>query len=328
MIKGIPLPLIYKACWLNQYRTRELILWWETGVKDWQSLSKYCPAVFSVYQHKRRRQHWPDKCKAAKLLLSDKAALLKKTPSKWRSPYLEISNKFSTQTAAPDWWSKALVADGVVLKPLRGYGGQGVMRFRWSDEGLEQEALINHYCMDTVPLSNCSIPCPKTLLTRWQQLCNRHVPALASPYLRHSYELPETDPSTVVRVITSRSSPQAYASVEQIWLEVPLGDGSITFMDRMGFCLPKLGKKLSDSQQNFLDQWKDLLRKGVPPCVSSCMEAAVAMHMQVPPIDRVAWDWIPRDDQPLLLEGNGEFDLFVPELFNHCHSSAQPSIMT
>jgi hypothetical protein len=41
------------------------------------------------------------------------------------------------------------------------------------------------------------------------------------------------------------------------------------------------------------------------------------MHALLPPIDQVAWDWIPADPEPLLLEGNGGFGLLVPQLWEH-----------
>jgi hypothetical protein len=31
----------------------------------------------------------------------------------------------------------------------------------------------------------------------------------------------------------------------------------------------------------------------VSPCVASCLDAAAALHALLPPIDQVAWDWIP-----------------------------------
>ena len=39
------------------------------------------------------------------------------------------------------------------------------------------------------------------------------------------------------------------------------------------------------------------------------------MHAYLPPIDQVAWDWIPASPNPVLLEGNGGFGLLVPQMF-------------
>jgi hypothetical protein len=57
--------------------------------------------------------------------------------------------------------------------------------------------------------------------------------------------------------------------------------------------------------------------------VEACLKAAKAMHGLLPPIDQVAWDWIPAEPEPMLLEGNGGFGLLVPELFAHIHNGCQ-----
>ena len=49
------------------------------------------------------------------------------------------------------------------------------------------------------------------------------------------------------------------------------------------------------------------------------------MHALLPPIDQVAWDWIPAQPAPLLLEGNGGFGLLVPQLFQHLQKSINNS---
>ena len=99
------------------------------------------------------------------------------------------------------------------------------------------------------------------------------------------------------------------------WLEVPLAEGAVAFINLEGRTLPQPRKTLSPSQQEALSHWQALLRTGLPPCVRACLDAAVAMHARLPPIDRVAWDWIPADPHPQLLEGNGSFGLLVPQLF-------------
>lgn len=57
------------------------------------------------------------------------------------------------------------------------------------------------------------------------------------------------------------------------------------------------------------------------PAVQACLEAATTMHGLLPPIDRVARDWIPAEPEPLLLEGNGGFGLLVPQLFQYLQQS-------
>jgi hypothetical protein len=158
------------------------------------------------------------------------------------------------------------------------------------------------------------------LLAHWHHISRSQEPALAAPYLCHSAELPATEPSVVVRVITARLSPEEPVGVRKAWLEVPLGNGSVAFISLDGDSLPKPGSPLSAAESSNLDQWTRQLKTGAPFSVRACLAAATTMHGQLPPIDQVAWDWIPADPQPLLLEGNGGFGLLVPQLFAHLES--------
>jgi hypothetical protein len=76
------------------------------------------------------------------------------------------------------------------------------------------------------------------------------------------------------------------------------------------------------NEQDKLQEWQRILKTEAPSCVSACLEAAVAMHNLLPPMDQVAWDWIPAGTQPLLLEGNGGFGLLVTQLFEQLRSGA------
>ena len=148
---------------------------------------------------------------------------------------------------------------------------------------------------------------------------------LASPYINHSSRLPETHPSVVVRVLTQQSAPGQCIHVAQAWLEIPLSDGGILFLGLDGQNLPKLGDGLSAQQLRVLQQWQHQLMGCGRTLIQACLDAATAMHALLPPIDQVAWDWIPSESEPLLLEGNAGFGLLVPKLFGHLQKSVKDS---
>ena len=50
-------------------------------------------------------------------------------------------------------------------------------------------------------------------------------------------------------------------------------------------------------------------------CFSRCHEASIKMHKKFGVLDQIAWDWIPTQNNPKLLEGNHNFGLFIPSLF-------------
>jgi hypothetical protein len=110
--------------------------------------------------------------------------------------------------------------------------------------------------------------------------------------------------------------------VQQAWLEVPLGEGAVAFIRADGVSLPNPGKPLTVAQQDALDRWTQQLQSNAPLCVCACLDAAKAMHQQLPAMDQVAWDWIPASPEPFLLEGNGGFGLLVPQLFARLNAAA------
>ena len=315
LCEDIPWQLQWKACWLNSYRPHELLWWWATGVRSWTDLSKHPSESLTVYIHKAHRHLWPSRCKPALLLLSNKAALLEQVPAQWRAPFVVLSDDHSEAEPVSSWWKAALLGHGVVLKPLRGHAGRGVVRFRWFGSTLQQEALFGRLPKDAPHFTYSQTPDPRPLLAHWHRLYSSQEPAVAAPYVCHSSDLPTTEPSVVVRVITSQPSPLGAVSVRQAWLEVPLEEGRMAFISPEGYCLPNPGKPFTEKQQASLDQWKQLLIKGTPICIRACLDAAMLVHARLPTIDQVAWDWVPASPQPVLLEGNGGFGLLVPQLF-------------
>ncbi len=321
-----PLKLEFLACWLNSYRPSEVAWWWALGERSWDRLSLHHPESLVSALHVQRRQGWPDQCRPALGLLSDKAALLASCPSHWRAPFLVLPPQqegYSVQPQElPDWWWRALRGSGVVMKPQRGHAGRAVIRFRWADNGLQQQALFRRLPEMAAVLSSDAAPEPQQLLEHWRRLCHTNEVALAAPYQAHSPVLPATEPSVVVRVITERAAANAPVGVREAWLEVPLGEGTVAFISTTGLVLPSPGDPLPANEQASLEVWHQLLQGEPLSCVEACLKAAEALHALLPPIDRVAWDWIPAEHEPLLLEGNGGFGLLVPQLFEKLRGGA------
>ncbi|MEB3239843.1 MAG: hypothetical protein VKM68_06455 [Cyanobacteriota bacterium] len=309
------------ACWLNSYRPSEVAWWWASGVQTWRELSRHPSDSVAWAVHAGRREQWPHQCRPALRLLKDKAALLTLAPAPWRSPFLVLTATTppapSDNEGPPAWWEKVLRGEGVVLKPLQGHGGRAVIRFRFTASGLEAQPLFSRLPSPHPPLATATPPPPWQLLALWRHLCRTQDSALAAPYLTHSAALPATDPSVVVRLITARAAPEAPLAVRQAWLEVPLAEGMVAFLTLDGQCLPQPGHSLDPRLQQRLEGWQARLQAGVPPCVAACLDAALALHALLPPMDQVAWDWIPADPHPRLLEGNGGFGLLVPQLLAH-----------
>ena len=317
---SLPLGLRLRACWLNSYQPRELAWWWAAGVRSWPELSCYISESLLGQLHHERRQQWPEQCRPAQELLSNKAALLALTPPAWQPGFLTLQ-PHTPLNQPPNWWWDSLHQFGVVLKPLRGHAGRGVVRFRWRKDCLSQESLFRQL-PPTAPAWPGTQPAdPGGLYCHWQRITASSEPAIASPYIRHSPVLPEANPSVVVRVVTERAAPDMAIGVLHAWLEVPLSSGDVIFLDTDGLVLPKPGEPLTYQHTKELQQWQELLASGNGKEIQACLAAAITMHALLPPIDRVAWDWIPAEPEPLLLEGNGGFGLLVPQIFQHLRQS-------
>lgn len=208
------------------------------------------------------------------------------------------------------------------MKPQRGHAGRAVIRFRWANSGLQQQALFRRLPKMAAVLSSDAAPGPQQLLEHWRRLCHTNEVVLAAPYQTHSPVLPATEPSVVVRVITERAAANAPVGVREAWLEVPLGEGTVAFISTTGLVLPSPGDPLPANEQASLEVWHQLLQGEPLSCIEACLKAAEALHALLPPIDRVAWDWIPAEHEPLLLEGNGGFGLLVPQLFEKLRGGA------
>jgi hypothetical protein len=219
----------------------------------------------------------------------------------------------------PAWWIDALGQQGLVLKPLLGHGCRTILHVRKIGREVVIRTLFSRLT-DSAP-SPPPEPTPTLLADYCQQLAGTKEPFLAQPYRIHSPDLLQSDPAVVLRVISSRRDPEAPITIERAWLEIPLAsdphgcgsEGPVVVMDLEGHALPLMGAPLTPVQEVGLRAWKDLLAN--PPAIlEHCKEASVEMHRRLPPIDAVAWDWIPASQGPVLLEGNGGFSLLEPQL--------------
>lgn len=316
----LPLGLRLRACWLNSYQPWELAWWWAAGIRNWKELSSKTPESLVGQLHRQRRRQWPSQSRPALELLGDKAALLALTPPAWQPDFLKLE-PHTPAGPTPDWWWDSFHRDGVVLKPLQGHAGRGVVRFRWREEGLNQEGLFRQL-PEAVPIwPEALAGDPEALYRHWKHITGTLEAALASPYLTHSSLLPEAHPSVVVRVLTQQAEPGSTTQVSLAWLEIPLTGGAVAFLGMDAQPLPKPGEPFTAGQHQELQHWQELLKGRGRPAIQACLEAATTMHGLLPPIDRVAWDWIPAEPEPLLLEGNGGFGLLVPQLFQHLQQS-------
>jgi len=312
-VPRLPLGLALQACWLNAFAPNEVRTWMACGVSDWSQLKHRVPRIHSGAVHQHRRTRWPEQCEPASQLLADKAALLKLADPCWSVPHfiLESSRADFALAGDNDWWLEALNGPGVIVKPLRGYGCRGVVLFQ-SFHGNLRSKLLFRTQADRWTVESL-VQDPGKLFQYWQKLIQSKEPALAMPYLEASPVLPPTSPTTVVRVITKQDRPNSPITVRCSWLEIPLSDGTLALVTLNGTVLPSPHPIRSCVKQEELLAWQTFLADP-PPLIQLCVSHSTVMHQRLPPIDQVAWDWIPTANGPILLEGNSGFSLLEPQL--------------
>lgn len=316
-----PLPrrLALAACWLNGFYPYEVRLWQSLGITTWDSLSQKIPESHCGAAHAARRAHWPDQCNPAEAVLGNKAALLELADPAWRSPFLTLDRNVPPDP--PDWWHQALTGPGLVLKPLQGNAGRGVVRLRLDGEQLLTEALGQPIKESRETGSAMSALSPPWLLEHWQQRIASQENALAMPFLQQGPSFPASHSAAVVRVITEQTMPVAPIRVQIAWLRVPLPTSQEglyapqALLDLHGQVLPRPNLHLNTEQQQQQDLWQTLLAQGPIDALERCLELSIAMHQRLPPIDQVAWEWIPSEPEVKLIEGNSGFGLMVPQMF-------------
>jgi hypothetical protein len=325
-----PLPrrLALAACWLNGFYPYEVRLWQSLGITTWDSLSQKIPESHCGAAHAARRAHWPDQCNPAGAVLSNKAALLELADPAWRSPFLTLDRNVPPEP--PDWWHQALTGPGLVLKPVQGHAGRGVVRFRLDGEQLLTEALGQPIKEPREAGAAMSALSPPWLLEHWQQSIGSQEKALAMPFLQQGPSFPTSHSAAVVRVITEQAMPDAPIHVQIAWLRVPLPTSQEglyapqALIDLQGQVLPRPLLNLNTEQQQQQDHWQSLLAQGPIAALERCLELSIAMHQRLPPIDQVAWEWIPSEPEVQLIEGNFCFGLMVPQMFKVMQAGVIP----
>jgi hypothetical protein len=310
----LPLVLSLQACWLNAFSPDEVRTWMACGVSEWSQLKKWVPLIHSGAVHQHRRAHWPEQCRPASRLLANKAALLELADPCWSVPNLILESgraEFALGGDDDAWWLEALHGPGLIIKPLQGYGCRGVVHFQSTHGQLQSNILFRKQAdRSTVQLH---IQAPGELFQHWQCLIQSKESAIAMPYLQASPALPPTSPTAVVRVITKQDFPNAPITVRCAWLELPLSEGTLALVTLNGTVLPSPDPIRSSVEEAELLAWQTLLADP-PALIKLCVSHSTVMHQRLPPIDQVAWDWIPAAKGPILLEGNSGFSLLEPQL--------------
>ena len=315
----LPLSLLFKACWLNSFTIREVSTWLSIGIKNWDQISNNYPNNLSVHIHNQRRKDWAGNCRGAIKLLANKEKLLSITPKKWTTPFMLINDKGIKVnpyiSLKPKWWDKSLKGKGIILKPNQGSAAKGIIHFKYNLKSkiLSQEFFFTN---KKEKISSCiysAISNPIDLFKIYKEQYNNNDLIIATPYLTQGRKFPKTFPSVVLRIVTFKEEKSSTIKIDSAWFEIPL-ENTIGIISIRNKIVPLGLDRISIKQKKYLRHWRSLIRSNLKDIINDCLQASKVMHSKLPPIDSVAWDWIPTNTNPTLLEGNSHYALFIPQV--------------
>ena len=304
---GIPFNLYLKGCFLNSFHLNEIKFLYDLGFKSWKEISYFTPEIQSSYVHQKKRKFWPGNCKASIKKLGNKYETLKLANKKFVVSYILLKSHMANINK-PSWWDKSLISNGIILKPNSGSKGKSLLKFWISDSVLCMKKLFGGNSNKVLRISTMDYS-PNTVLQLWKNYFNRDEDVLAQPYILSSNKLSYSDNSVVVRVITEAGVSQIMnISISKSWMEIVVNSKHFIFENHNGY---QIIIKNKTYKSKFNKSSIDTKNK-----IDECCKASIFMHSKLNAIDRVAWDWIPTDYGPKLLEGNSCFGLLIPQIFN------------
>ncbi len=299
----IPLDIFLKACVLNCFSLSEIKNLIQLGFRSWSQLSEFNPKLLTLYIHQENRKDWPNQSQEVIDKLGNKIKILELAPKKFRVPFLIDVNV----NPYPNWWRESLISEGIIVKPIYGSGGEDVIRFWVKDSRLYSQNLfikndIKISDIDPVKFS------PKLIFDIWHLNRKKDIKPFAMPYILNDKKLPNTYPSIVVRVISERKLGDRKIFVKDAWIEYKI-ENTFILQNYKGtkICYEKGRIKIEENLKNYDSCLANHFKKSI--------NGSILMHKRLDNIDRIAWDWIPSDKGPKLLEGNACFELFIPEIF-------------
>lgn len=302
----VPIFFYFLACRLNCFTKKELESWMVLGDMNWDQISTKIPFLLSGYFHKKRHSKNNNNYKKDISIIENKDILYEITPYQWKPNYLVYDcdkRKLIKKSRGKSWVVNSLTKQGIITKPVNGSGGKDVYRFQVLKESLYREKL---FTQKLEFIQNLSYPLEEVQILNLisRNLKNKFI---LTPYIKANREMPNSCYTPVLRVITINRGKNKFEILSS-WIEISLF-GKFVCINNSGYLTFSEKKNLSSSQQSLLSKWIDFISFNKFDMFKSCYKGSLFMHKKIPEIDQVAWDWIPSEKKPTLLEGNAFFSL-------------------
>ena len=294
------------ANFLNSYNYKEINKWQKINLNNSRNVNLPLPSSITWALHYERRSKKGEMPLEEFEILTNKAKTYKKFPGKYRPEYVVIkkSNKvdFNCLSKFRNIFKEYLQSSGIILKPLNGYGSNNIFYFKLKGNYLTYQNLFRDTLLINKKVNKDDIF--KYISELFFDYTKNNDNVLVTPYIKNNSNLPETFPSTVIRVITKRDKFERL-SVDFYYLEIPLANNKVVVVGPNGKYLPFF--EFSNYEKIFIQKFFTALNKN--KFLKECFSESINFHQIFSVIDQVAWDWIISDKGPILLEGNYSFGL-------------------
>lgn len=311
------------ACIFNSFQPKELILLSKLDITTWDEIRKITPSNMINLINSEERLYWPNKCADAINLLNNKEKLYELTPKKWRPYYItsfEYKNNLRGNASKNKFFQKIInnyiKKSGIIIKPNSGCRSKDIFIYKKFKNKVFYKNLFKVAPDNGYKPTKINSEKIEDFFDHWTKI-TKNKNLLLMNYVNSNSSFATSYPSPVIRVITEKKFRTENIKVINSWIEICI-ENNFYFIELIsGKCYSrKFNQFLKVSQEYILREWiKDLqIFKQIQ--FIKCLNASVEMHKKIPPINKVAWDWIPQDNNPILLEGNSNFNLLTPQLLN------------
>ena len=303
---------------INSFTLHELTIYKLLNIDYFDIIKNFVPGNLSIYLHSFNRRKLINKCKNEKVLLSDKYKTLQVCPSQlnYKKLIINLEEELSIENAEDGFESlkNFIFKNGLVIKPRFGSLSKNIFIIKHLNSELILKKI--HSKNDYKAIGYNKEITIKNLLNVLYEINYPEKEFLISPYFRSYPAIDDNIHNLVIRIVTQMHFNTGEISIYSKWIEVHFSENKIIFIDMQGNFIPKFRNQLSEKEKLIIAKIKDYIIFS-REMFKKAIDGAKTMHSLVGSIDVVAWDFIPSIEGPKLLEGNSDFNIFLPQLFHY-----------
>lgn len=323
--------LIY-ASLLNCFTKDEISVFKTFNINKISLLRNFIAGNLSIYLHSFNRKNLFKKCKTERLILADKYKTLGLCPDKFKYNFLNINlDDTSSLDKNKNFFEKMkyeIFKKGIIIKPRYGSNSRNIINIRILESKIITKYFNNKLELETNDLSIVSSL--RSLLKYLVEIGYQERNFLIMPYINSLQEISGPNVNVIFRIVTQLNFKTKDISIYAKWLEINFLKNKLFFLDFHRNVIPKM--KFTDNEEMILSRINKFISNDYGELFNETINLAIKMHQKIGNIDNVAWDFIPSEEGPKLLEGNSDFNIFLPQLFHYLSNkkiniSGKPSLL-